>query len=180
MFARDFEQKVLPLNKRVFRFARLFLKEEDAARDVVQDIFLKLWQKKEELHRVENLEAFIMRMTHNRCVDVIRARKTAHLDFEITKQAEKTSQDVHSKIELRESAEQIRQLINLLPDMQRKVMMLRDLEQLEYQEIAELTGLEVNAVRVNLSRARKKVRDEYLKINANERQKNRSVTPPVL
>jgi RNA polymerase sigma-70 factor (ECF subfamily) len=54
-------------------------------------------------------------------------------------------------------------------------MLLRDIEQLEYEEIAERTGLQVNAIRVNLSRARKKVRDEFLKINSNGNEKNKTI-----
>jgi RNA polymerase sigma factor (sigma-70 family) len=73
--------------------------------------------------------------------------------------------DVHSKVELGESANQIKTLISRLPDIQRTVMHLRDIEQLTYEEIEEATDIKVNAIRVNLSRARKKVRDEFIKMN---------------
>jgi RNA polymerase sigma-70 factor (family 1) len=159
---------VLPVSKKVLRFATHFLKDEDEARDVVQDVFLKLWQKREELDQVENMEAFAMRMTRNRCLDIIRASRTVHMDAETDRQLKQVSIDVHSKIELSEAASQVKQLIARLPDLQRQVMELRDIEQMEYEEIAEVTGLQVNAIRVNLSRARKKVRDEYLKMNSDE------------
>jgi RNA polymerase sigma factor (sigma-70 family) len=168
MVASDFKIKVLPVSKKVLRFATHFLKDEDEARDVVQDVFLKLWQKREELDQIENMEAFAMRMTRNRCLDIIRASRTVHMDAETDRQLKQVSIDVHSKIELSEAASQVKQLIARLPDLQRQVMQLRDVDQLEYEEIAELTGLQVNAIRVNLSRARKKVRDEYLKMNSDE------------
>jgi RNA polymerase sigma factor (sigma-70 family) len=168
MVASDFKIKVLPVSKKVLRFATHFLKDEDEARDVVQDVFLKLWQKREELDQIENMEAFAMRMTRNRCLDIIRASKTVPMDAETDRQLKQVSIDVHSKIELSEAASQVKQLIAGLPDLQRQVMQLRDVEQLDYEEIAELTGLQVNAIRVNLSRARKKVRDEYLKLNSDE------------
>lgn len=168
MVASDFKIKVLPVSKKVLRFAAHFLKNEDEARDVVQDVFLKLWQKKEELDQVENMEAFVMRMTRNRCLDIIRAQRLVPMDAETDRQLKQASTDVHSSIELSESAGQVRQLIDQLPELQRQVMHMRDIEQLEYEEIAELTGLQVNAIRVNLSRARKKVRDEYLKMNSDE------------
>ncbi len=168
MVASDFKTKVLPVSKKVLRFATHFLKDEDEARDVVQDVFLKLWQKREELDQIENMEAFAMRMTRNRCLDIIRASKTVSMDAETDRQLKQVSIDVHSKIELSEAAGQVKKLIAGLPDLQRQVMELRDIEQLEYEEIAEVTGLQVNAIRVNLSRARKKVRDEYLKMNSDE------------
>ena len=168
MVVGDFKIKVLPVSKKLLRYASHFLRDDDEARDVVQDIFLKLWQKKEELDQIENIEAFAMRMTRNRCLDIIRAGKTVPIDAETNRKLKQETIDVHSKVELSEAAGQVKQLISRLPDIQQKVMHLRDIEQLEYEEIAELTGLQVNAIRVNLSRARKKVRDEYIKMNRDE------------
>ncbi|NQU54654.1 MAG: sigma-70 family RNA polymerase sigma factor [Bacteroidetes bacterium] len=166
MVARDFKIKVLPVSKKLLRFATLFLKDEDEAKDVVQDVFLKLWQKRDTLAEIENIEAFAMRMTRNRCLDVIRANKVVPIDAEIDRKMKAETVDVHSKIELSESANQIKMLIGKLPDIQRTVMHLRDIEELSYEEIAEATDIKVNAIRVNLSRARKKVREEFLKLNA--------------
>jgi RNA polymerase sigma-70 factor (family 1) len=168
MVARDFKTRVLPVSKKLLRFATHFLKDEDEARDVVQDVFLKLWQKRDSLNEIENIEAFAMRMTRNRCLDIVRANRVVPIDAETDRKMKEETVDVHEQVELSESAMQIRKLINELPDLQRTVMLLRDIEQLEYEEIAERTDLKVNAIRVNLSRARKKVRDEFLKINSNE------------
>jgi RNA polymerase sigma-70 factor (family 1) len=175
MVTSDFKTKVLPLSKKLLRFAVRFMKDEDEARDVVQDVFLKLWQKKEELEQIENMEAFAMRMTRNRCLDILRANRVVPIDAETDRKMKQESIDVHSQIELSEAASQVKMLINRLPDLQRSVMQLRDIEQLEYEEIAELTGLQVNAIRVNLSRARKKVRDEYLKIMRNDNTGSKTI-----
>ncbi|QGY45593.1 sigma-70 family RNA polymerase sigma factor [Maribellus comscasis] len=169
MVARDFKTRVLPVSKKLLRFATHFLKDEDEARDVVQDVFLKLWQKRDTLGEIENIEAFAMRMTRNRCLDVIRANKVVPIDAETDRKLKEESVDVHKQVELSETAAQIQKLINTLPDLQRTVMQLRDIEQMSYEEIAEATDLKINAIRVNLSRARKKVRDEFLKINSNGR-----------
>ncbi len=168
MVARDFKTSVLPVSKKLLRFATHFLKDEDLARDVVQDVFLKLWQKRETLSEIENMEAFAMRMTRNHCIDTIRANRVVPIDADTDRKLKEETVDVHSKVELSESAGQIRRLIDRLPDLQRNVMHMRDIEQLSYDEIADITGLQVNAIRVNLSRARKKVRDEFLKMNDNE------------
>jgi RNA polymerase sigma-70 factor (ECF subfamily) len=176
MVARDFKTTVLPLSKKLLRFATHFLKNEDEARDVVQDVFLKLWQKKDTLGEIENIEAFAMRMTRNRCLDIIRANRLVPIDAETDRKIKEESVDVHSQVELSETATQIKKLIDELPDLQRTVMQLRDIEQLEYGEIAERTALNVNAIRVNLSRARKKVRDEFLKMNSDDNERSKRFT----
>jgi len=179
MVARDFKTSVLPVSKKLLRFATHFLKDEDEAKDVVQDVFLKLWHKRDELGKIENIDAFAMQMTKNRCLDVIRARKVIPIDAETNRKLKEQTIDVHSKVELSESAIQIKMLIERLPDLQRMVMHLRDIEQLSYEEIAEATELNINAIRVNLSRARKKVRDEFLKINSNGNQRSKTITATV-
>lgn len=180
MIARDFKTNILPVSKKLLRFAIQFLKNEDEAKDVIQDVFLKLWQKRDELEKIENIEAFAMRMTRNRCLDIIRANKTIPIDAETDRKIKEETVDVHNQVELTESANQIKKLINQLPDLQRTVMYLRDIEQLSYEEIAETTELQLNAIRVNLSRARKKVRDEFLKLNEDGNQRNSKITAEIL
>lgn len=166
MLARDFKTDVLPLSSKLLRFALQILQDEESAKDVLQDVFLKLWQKRDELEKVESLEAFAMRMIRNRCLDVIRARRT--VSMEVVKKNQLPEDEPHDTdhLEIADSAVLVRKIIAELPDLQRTVIQLRDIEQLEYEEISEVTQLNVNAIRVNLSRARKKVRDEILKIQS--------------
>lgn len=176
MVARDFKTSVLPISKKLLRFATHFLKDEDTAKDVVQDVFLKLWQKRDNLAEIENIDAFAMRMTKNRCLDLIRANRIVAIDEETDRKLKQETVDVHSKVELSESANQIKILINKLPDLQRQVMQMRDIEQLSYEEIADITDLKANSIRVNLSRARKKVRDEFIKLNSDGDKRNKTIT----
>lgn len=180
MIARDFKIYILPVSKKLLRFATHFLKNEEEAKDAVQDVFLKLWQKRDELEKIENVEAYAMQMTKNRCLDVIKANRTIPINAETDRKLKEESVDVHLQIEFSESANQIKKLIDRLPDLQRNVMYMRDIEQLSYDEIANTTKLQINAIRVNLSRARKKVRDEFLKLNQNGNQQNRKVTSELL
>lgn len=165
MLARDFKTEVLPLSNKLLRFALQILQNEEEAKDVLQDIYLKLWQKRDDLQKVENMEAFAMRMMRNRCLDQIRARRTVSL--EVVKKAKLPDEEKHETdhLEIADSAGLVKRIIADLPDIQRTIIHLRDIEQLEYEEIADATQLNVNAIRVNLSRARKKVRDEILKIH---------------
>jgi RNA polymerase sigma-70 factor (ECF subfamily) len=164
MLARDFKTDVLPMSNKLLRFALQILQDEEEAKDVLQDTFLKLWQKRDELEKVENIQAFAIRMIRNRCLDVIRARRT--VSMEVVKKHQLPDEDISEAegLEHTDSVSLVKQIISGLPDLQRKVIQLRDIEQMEYEEIAEATEMNVNAIRVNLSRARKKVRDEILKI----------------
>jgi len=180
MLARDFKTDVLPISSKLLRFALQILQNEEEAKDVLQDVFLKLWQKRDELVKVENLEAFAIRMTRNRCLDLIRARRTVSMELvNKNKHIEEVCSD-SDYLENAELAGLAKRIIAELPDLQRTIIHLRDIEQLEYEEIAEVTELNVNAIRVNLSRARKKVRDEILKIQNYGITENRHIAAKVL
>ncbi|MCK9290225.1 MAG: RNA polymerase sigma factor [Bacteroidales bacterium] len=177
MNENDFRSNILPFSGKMLRRAVQLLKNEDDAQDVLQDVFLKLWQQKEVLWQIENIEAYLSQMVKNRCIDIIRSNRIISLDFAKEKELTgRSANDLNNETELRESADQIKKLIGKLPELQQRVMYLRDIEQLEYEEISKNTGLTVNAVRVNLSRARKKVRDEFLKINSDGNKKNNTIT----
>ena len=80
MQVKDFKTDVLPISNKLLRFGLQILQNDEEAKDVLQDIFLKLWQKRDELSAVENLEAFAMRMMRNRCLVVIRNRRTVSME----------------------------------------------------------------------------------------------------
>ncbi len=163
MLASEFKTTVLPLGSKLLRFAGRLTRNEEEARDVIQDVFLKLWQKRESLDKIENIEAFAMRVTRNRCLDLCRGQHSFPEEDEKLKQRRDEQKDLQNEIELSETVRLVKDLISLLPEIQRTVMYLRDIEQYEYEEIAQVTDLNINAIRVNLSRARKKVREELLK-----------------
>ena len=164
MFARDFKTEVLPISNKLQRLALQILQDEEEAKDVLQDVFLKLWQKRDELEKIDNLEAFAYRMMRNRCLDMIRSRRTVSIgSLTKAKLPEVEATDV-DQLDVSSSVDLVKRIIKELPDLQRTIIHLRDIEQLDYEEIADVTQLSANAIRVNLSRARKKVRDEILKI----------------
>ena len=163
MFAKDFKTLVLPLSNKLLHFAIQITKNEEEARDVVQDVFLKLWQKREALKKVTNIEAYAMRMTRNRCLDLQRAKRTVSIEDQSPAAKKEETSDLNLELELSETALLIHKIICKLPELQGKIIQLRDINQLSYEEIEVSTGLNVNAIRVNLSRARKSVRNELLK-----------------
>lgn len=162
MLAKEFKTLVLPLSNKLFHFAIQLTKDEEEARDVIQDVFLKLWQKKETLEKIENMEAYAVRMARNRCLDLKRANRATLFEKQTPGKNEEAV-DLNEEQDFSETALLIKKIIGGLPELQQKIIRARDIDQLDYDEIEQLTGLNVNAIRVNLSRARKTVRNELFK-----------------
>jgi len=180
MLAREFKTDILPISNKLLRFALQILQDEEEAKDVLQDVFLKLWEKRHDLNKLENLEAFTMRMVRNRCLDVIRSRKTISMELIKKKNLPEEDNSGSNLLEDLDTLYLVKQIICSLPELQRTIIHLRDIEQLEYEEISKATDLNVNSIRVNLSRARKKVRDEMLKIQNYGITENNYITTKVL
>jgi RNA polymerase sigma factor (sigma-70 family) len=167
MNPEEFKIQVLPLKHKLFRLSLRMLGSQDEAEDSVQDAMIKLWTRREELKNYSSIEAFAMTMTKNICLDRIRSRsfQTERLT---DRQASMLQHDPGDIMEKSDFAGFVRRIIETLPDQQKSIMHLRDIEGMEYEQIAEVMGLNINAIRVNLSRARKKVRDTILKIQGYE------------
>ena len=168
MDAKEFKERVLPVSQRIFRYANRLLSNEHDAEDVVQEIWLKLWDKRGQLGNIKNMEAFAYRMTRNLCLDKIKLKKPQYYDDreEGAYRYEKADHgpDPESSLELKDTVERVNHIIGRLPEQQKTLLQLRDVEGLEYGEIADITGLEINAIRVNISRARKNVRETIQKM----------------
>lgn len=165
MTIEEFKQQVLPSKQKLFRTALALLKNRQDAEDVLQDAMVKLWNMRNRLQEYRSIEALAVTMTRNLCLDRLRSyrhRKKNDSEVESLKITGSGS-DPAVLAELSESMKVIHRIIETLPDRQRQIINLRDIEQYSYDEIEQITGLNVNNIRVTLSRARKKVRKEYLK-----------------
>lgn len=152
----------------LFRFARSILRDEDEAKDAVQELSLKLWEKRDALDNVDNLHAFTMKSMRNHCLDEIRKRRNK------TEPETELISDLPEPYQVVEDSDmsiRIKKMIEKLPELQRTVIQLRDVEGFEIEEIAKTTGLTANAVTVNLSRARQKIRDQILNENKRVEEK---------
>ena len=168
MDAKEFKERELPVSHKIFKYANRLLSNEHDAEDVVQEIWLKLWDKKDELGYIKSMEAFAFRMTRNLCLDKIKLKKPKYYDDreEGSYRYDEAdhSLDPESRLEQKDTMERVNQIIGRLPEQQKTLLQMRDVEGLEYEEIADITGLEINAIRVNISRARKKVRETIQKM----------------
>lgn len=156
----QFTNQILSLTNKLFRLAKSILRNEDAARDAVQDLNLKLWEKRIQLNLVENIPAFVMRSMRNQCLDMIRQK---HENSELTTEIIHDGLTPYERAEQKDMAKRVCQMIDSLPELQRTIIRMRDVEGMELKDIAFVAGISENAVSVNLSRARQKIRDQLLK-----------------
>lgn len=162
-----FESRVLPVKNKLFRFAFRLLGSSEEAKDVVQEVMIKVWNGRDQMHSIENMEAWCMRITKNLSLDKLRSRQRKATDsLEQTYDVRHDTPTPHDAAENQESMQKINQLIASLPEKQRQVMHLRDIEGYSYNEICEMLELDMNQVKVNLFRARNSVREKFVKINA--------------
>ncbi|MFC5410157.1 RNA polymerase sigma factor [Larkinella bovis] len=166
MDLQTFKQKVLPVQGRLFRLAKLFLRNREEAEDALQEVLLRLWSKRQQLETYTSVEALAVQMTRNLCLDQLKsyANRNTGGDADLTTvQASQVSP--YQQVELSDSAGLLGRIIDALPESQKLILHLRDVEEYSFEEIEEITGLTVNNIRVILSRARQRVRDSYVKTN---------------
>lgn len=160
MSKAEFEKNVLSLSDPLFRLAKSILYNEDDARDALQELTLRLWERRMEFADIDNIQAFVFRSMRNFCLDVLRKRKE-NTDFPL--EQEYNAPNPYQSTETKDMANRIQDMINRLPELQRTVIRMRDIEELEIKEIAYIMDLTENAVNVNLSRARQSIRERLLK-----------------
>lgn len=159
-----FRAAVLPMREYLFATARRILSEEEDAEDAVQEVLLKLWYIRESLCNYDNVEAFVTTVTKNHCLDKLKVKKRTEgmTDSVMGMHSDYTPYEL---TERNNTHEIIKRIIDTLPSLQREIIRMKDMEEYEVDEIAEITGTKPEAVRMNLSRARKKVREEFYKWN---------------
>jgi len=171
MNPEEFKIQVLPLKQKLFRLSLRILGSREEAEDSVQDALVKLWTKRDELKNYSSIEAFAMTMTKNISLDRVRS-KSFRTERLTDRQVSGLRQDPGDQVERSDFTGFVRKIIDELPDQQKVIMHMRDIEGMEFEQISEILELNINAVRVNLSRARKKVRDTILKIQGYELARN--------
>jgi RNA polymerase sigma-70 factor (family 1) len=160
MKSSEFKLLVMPHSTRLYRMAFRLMGSREEAEDIVQEVYVKLWGMRRDLPNYNSIEALCIRITRNLCLDQLRRRKVnlEALKAEKHKQQEYTDSPAE-KLEKKEEEKIIHSLIAELPEPQRSLVHLRHLEGKEYEEIAEMVNMNVNAIRVSISRARKQMRE---------------------
>lgn len=151
-----------PVQDKMYRLARRLLVSKESAEDAVQEVMLKLWARKEKLSEYDNVEAFAMTVTKNYCLDQLKLKQNNNLRI-VHSNYEDGNNSIQKNLEVQDDLNWVQKIIENLPEQQKILIQLRDVEQYEYDEIAKMTEMQETAIRVALSRARKKIREEMLK-----------------
>lgn len=164
MPASLFKQLLLPLYPRLQRVALRLLGNAEDAEDMVQEVYMKLWNKRDALPDVQDVEAYCVTLTKNMCIDRLRMAEVEKEDVDEVPTMLAATDDVEAQVERRDAVEQVKQIIETLPEHQQQVITLRDMEDCSFEEIVEQTGLTAVNIRMLLSRARKTIRERYKKL----------------
>lgn len=156
-----YKRAVIDLRPALLLVAKRITRNCEDAEDVVQEVCLKLWHRCRTHGEPDNVEAYCMTMTKNISIDKIRGRHPGEAVEEFL-HAESEAHLPDELLEIREEHALIHCIIDTLPPLQRKILLLKEIEGYETEEIVVLTGITVEAVRNNLSRARKRLREVYL------------------
>ena len=159
----QFKKEVLPLRKKMLLYAQRILCEKEEAEDIIQEVFLKLWYMRGDLQSYNSIAALSMQITKNLCINRMRVRDRLQGGIdELYVLSDEPEPDV--QLEQIDSVGHVMRIIDGLPGLQQTILRMKHIDGFEVEEIAELTGSSQEAVRTNLSRARKKVREQFFKI----------------
>ena len=159
MNQKEFVAAIVPFQNKLFRLAKRLLISTEEAEDATQEVMLKLWNKNEILNQYNSVEALAMTITKNYCLDALKSKRAQNLQIVHSNFEEKNS-GLQKNIEDLDTLEWVKKTIDNLPEQQKIIIQLRDIEQMEFDQIAEITDMNPTAVRVALSRARKTIREK--------------------
>ncbi len=151
-----------PVKDKMYRLALRLLVSREAAEDATQEVLIKLWNLNSKLNHYANFEAFVMTVTKNHCLDQLKLKQNNNLKI-VHSNYESKDKNIHSQLEFSDELEHVSRILQDLPEQQKLIFQLRDVEQYEFEEISEITQMNETAIRVTLSRVRKKIREELQK-----------------
>lgn len=160
----DFHTDILPMKDRLFRLALSITLDRTEAEDITQETLVRVWERRKEWPQIENIQAWCMTIARRLALDAVeKAKIHAERETEVAdyqRSAISSPAPADEALDRRQRVEAVRRLISQLPEVQRTIIELRDIEGLRYDEIAQLTGISETQVKVYLHRARKKIREQ--------------------
>ena len=164
MELETFKSTVLPLRDKLLKYSVKLTDDGADAEDIVQKAFLKLWYIRDRLDGYQSVEALSVQVVKNLCLDKLRSKRMDRMP-ENSESILADAVTPEQLLEQHDAVAIIGRLIQQLPTLQQCIIRMKDVEGYELSEIAQITGTQIESVRVNLSRARKKVREQFLMLN---------------
>jgi RNA polymerase sigma-70 factor (ECF subfamily) len=157
----EFQKDVFVHRNKMYRFALSYLKNEEEAKDIVQEVLLNLWDSRNDLAKVKNLEAWCMTLTKNKSLDALkRAGKKRNEKLEIHHESSHaTNYTPYEVVTEKESVENVKSIVDDLPEKQKAAFTLREIQGYSYLEICDIMEINMSQVKVNIHRARTAIKD---------------------
>lgn len=160
MEQKEFETEIWRIRRRLLSEAQRYLEDGDEAEDITQDAVLKLWYMRQQLDSYQSVEALAIVMVRRLALSKKRTRIVPMADYATTEAI--THETPESQFVSQEEEAKVLKLLATLPDAQQAVLRMKHVDGLETSEIASIIGSSEEAVRKNLSRARKKIMEMFL------------------
>ena len=161
---RTYEELFRETYDQAYRLARRMAQDGDLAKDIIQEVHIKCWKNRDALESAQSPKAWILRVTRNLAIDKIRQRRPVNSLDDHAYAAPSGEIQPDRAAEVEHMMEILKQLIETLPEKQRIVFHLREIEGLQYKEIAQVIDVTVDEIKVNLFRARKKIREKLIRV----------------
>lgn len=151
----EFEHQVATLRQKWVKYALQYLANQDEAEDAVQEALLKLWQLRLRIEDATHMQRLATVVIHNISISMLRQHKpTLSNNLEVSTAKLTNSDNIHRQMEVRETEEWLHHCIHTLPDKQKAILQMRNVEKLSYTDIAHIIGTTESSVRSLISRAR--------------------------
>lgn len=161
-----FRSCIMPLHKHLFAYALSILGNESDAADCMQEALTKLWENRQRLAEIENVQAYATVTVRNIAVNIIsRQRRFIERSSPPPPDLSDFSPGAEEMLESRDNLRIVSRMLSDLPENQRKVVVMSAVSGLSNDEIREATGFTDDNVRVLLSRGRKKLRQLFAKFS---------------
>lgn len=160
----SFRDDVLPLKDKIFRLALRITLSRAEAEDIVQDVLIKVWNRRDDLAEVDSIEAYSLTVCRNLSLDRLQRKENDNVILDDAPPTEADDAPPDLQMIRNERIDNIKRLIERLPIPQRAAMQLRDMEGKTYKEISAITGQTEEQVKVNIFRARQYIRKQIEKI----------------
>lgn len=162
MKSKEFIFLLEPFKDKLFRIAKRLLVSHEEAEDATQEVIVKLWKQKDQLNEYKSVEALAVTMTKNYCLDQLKSKRAQNLKL-VHSNYRDCNAGIEQKIEAEDDTNWINKILEKLPENQKLVFQLRDIEGQEFEEIATMLEISETNVRVLLSRARKTIKETLIK-----------------
>lgn len=162
MNQQEFIKTISPFKDRLFRLAKRLLVSTEEAEDATQEVLVRLWNNREKLGGYSSVEALAVTITKNYCLDQLKSKRATEMRIVHSNYTDRQA-GLQQQAEDRDSLDWVEKIMETLPEQQKMIVQLRDIEEYKFEDIAKILDMNETAVRVALSRARKTIREELAK-----------------